>query len=72
MNSGEIDNELLASIAAMCFGSWYNHWTLIIIEDVFRDHRSVLPAVGRVKNIDFLRSVACRSISRSRICQKDS
>ena len=31
----------------------HNHWTSIIIEDVFRDHPAVLPAVGQVKKIDF-------------------
>jgi len=30
-----------------------NHWTSIIIEDIFRDHPTVLPAVGLVKKIDF-------------------
>ena len=33
--------------------SWYNHWTSIVIEDVFRDHPAVLPAIGQVKKIDF-------------------
>jgi hypothetical protein len=33
--------------------SWYNHWTSIVIEDIFRDHASVLPAVGLIKKIDF-------------------
>ena len=33
--------------------SWYNHWTSIIIEDIFKDHPNVLPAVGLVKKIDF-------------------
>ena len=33
--------------------SWYNHWTSIIIEDIFRDHPSVLPAIGLIKKIDF-------------------
>ena len=33
--------------------SWYNHWTSIIIEDIFRDHPTVLPAAGEVKKIDF-------------------
>ncbi|HNQ39089.1 MAG TPA: hypothetical protein PKO26_00625 [Candidatus Cloacimonas sp.] len=33
--------------------SWYNHWTSIIIEDIFKDHASILPAVGLVKKIDF-------------------
>jgi len=34
-------------------GSWYNHWTSIIIEDMFRDHPTTLPAVGLVRKIDF-------------------
>jgi hypothetical protein len=49
----KIDNELLASMRGYVLCSWYNHWTSIIIEDVFRDHASVLPAVGKVKKIDF-------------------
>ncbi|PIF03475.1 MAG: hypothetical protein CSA86_05580, partial [Arcobacter sp.] len=32
---------------------WYNHWTSIIIEDIFKDHNKVLPTVGLVKKIDF-------------------
>ena len=51
--NSKIDNELLASMRGYVLCSWYNHWTSIIIEDVFRDHRSVLPAVGKVKKIDF-------------------
>lgn len=49
----KIDNELLASMRGYVLCSWYNHWTSIIIEDVFRDHAAVLPAVGQVKKIDF-------------------
>ena len=48
-----IDNELQVSLRGYVLCSWYNHWTSIIIEDVFRDHPRVLPAVGRVKKIDF-------------------
>ena len=33
--------------------SWYNNWTSIVIEDSFKDHEKVLPAVGLVKQIDF-------------------
>lgn len=33
--------------------SWYNHWTSILIEDIFKDHSSILPTVGLVKKIDF-------------------
>lgn len=48
-----IDNELLVSMRGYVICSWYNHWTSIIIEDIFKDHARVLPAVGLVKKIDF-------------------
>ncbi len=48
-----IDNELLASMRGYVICSWYNHWTSILIEDIFKDHPSVLPAIGLVKKIDF-------------------
>lgn len=48
-----VDDELFHSMKAYVLCSWYNHWTSIIIEDVFRDHPSVLPAVGLIKKVDF-------------------
>jgi len=51
--SDKIENELHNSMRGYVLCSWYNHWTSIIIEDVFRDHPALLPAVGRVKKIDF-------------------
>jgi len=48
-----IENELLTSLRGYVICSWYNHWTSIIIEDLFKDHANVLPAVGLVKKIDF-------------------
>jgi len=48
-----IENNLYASMRGYVLCSWYNHWTSIIIEDLFRDHPNVLPAVGLVKKIDF-------------------
>ncbi|MEH2134644.1 MAG: hypothetical protein V7K86_29360 [Nostoc sp.] len=33
--------------------SWYNNWTSIIIEDIFKDHERVLPTVGQIKQVDF-------------------
>lgn len=47
-----VENELLTSMRGYVVCSWYNHWTSIIIEDIFKDHASVLPAVGLVKKID--------------------
>lgn len=48
-----IDNELHASLQGYVLCSWYNHWTSIIIEDIFKEQRTVLPAIGLVKKIDF-------------------
>ncbi len=48
-----IENNLYASMRGYVLCSWYNHWTSIIIEDIFKDHANVLPAVGLVKKIDF-------------------
>ncbi|MBN1899789.1 hypothetical protein JW926_00520 [Candidatus Sumerlaeota bacterium] len=48
-----IENELHNSLRAYVTSSWYNHWTSIIIEDVFRDHQKVLPAIGLIKKVDF-------------------
>ncbi len=51
--SDKIENELHSSLRGYVLCSWYNHWTSIIIEDVFRDHSVVLPAIGQVKKVDF-------------------
>jgi hypothetical protein len=48
-----IEGEIHASMQGYVRCSWYNHWTSIIIEDVFKDHPYVLPAVGLVKKVDF-------------------
>jgi hypothetical protein len=48
-----IEEELQVSLRGYVLCSWYNHWTSIIIEDIFRDHPGTLPAVGQVKKIDF-------------------
>ena len=49
----EIEGSLLTSLRGYTLNSWYNHWTSIIIEDLFKDHDIVLPTVGLVKKIDF-------------------
>ena len=51
--SQSIENELHNSMRGYVLCSWYNHWTSILIEDIFRDHAAVLPAVGLIKKIDF-------------------
>jgi hypothetical protein len=53
-----IENELHDSMKGYVLCSWYNHWTSRIIEDIFRDHATVLPAVGLIKKVDFF----CRDV----------
>ena len=48
-----IEGDLHTSMRGYVLCSWYNHWTSILIEDLFRDHPSVVPALGQVKKIDF-------------------
>ncbi|MCK5522913.1 MAG: hypothetical protein KAI83_07245, partial [Thiomargarita sp.] len=42
-----------STLRGYTLNSWYNHWTSILIEDLFKDHEAVLPTVGLVKKIDF-------------------
>lgn len=48
-----IDNELLVSMRGYVQCSWYNHWTSILVEDLFKDQPGVVPAVGLIKKVDF-------------------
>jgi len=48
-----VEDRLFHSMKSYVMCSWYNHWTSIIIEDIFRDHPEVLPAVGKIKKVDF-------------------
>jgi len=49
----KIENEIHNSMRGYVQCSWYNHWTSILIEDIFKDHKKVTPTVGLVKKIDF-------------------
>ena len=51
--SSAVENELTYSMKSYVFASWYNHWCSIIVEDIFNDHQSTIPAVGQIKKIDF-------------------
>jgi hypothetical protein len=51
--NSEIENSLLRSLTGYTLNSWYNHWTSILIEDIFKDHEKILPTIGLVKKIDF-------------------
>lgn len=49
----KIDNEINPKIKGYVTSSWYNHWSSIYIEDMFKEHDAVLPTTGLIKKIDF-------------------
>lgn len=48
-----IENDINPRLKGYIFCSWYNHWTSILIEDMFKDHEYILPTIGLVKKVDF-------------------
>ena len=48
-----IDNDLQSSLRGYTLCSWYNHWSSILIEDIFKDHPRILPALGLISKVDF-------------------
>ncbi len=48
-----MENDIAPRLKGYILCSWYNHWTSILIEDMFKDHHSLLPTVGLVKKVDF-------------------
>ncbi len=49
----KIENEIHTSVRGYVHASWYNHWTSILIEDIFKDNKKVSPTVGLIKKVDF-------------------
>jgi hypothetical protein len=49
----KIESEINIAVQGYLLNSWYNHWSSILIEHIFKSHPSVLPAVGKIKSVDF-------------------
>lgn len=49
----KFDLEINAAVQGYVLSSWYNHWSSILIEHIFKSHEAVLPAVGQIKSVDF-------------------
>ncbi|MCX6381418.1 MAG: hypothetical protein NT023_18405 [Armatimonadetes bacterium] len=49
----KIETEAIQSLKGFVLCSWYNNWTSILIEDIFKDHSRVAPTVGKIKQVDF-------------------
>jgi hypothetical protein len=49
----KFDTEINPAVQGYVLNSWYNHWSSILIEYIFKSHTAVLPTVGQIKNVDF-------------------
>ncbi|AGT43776.1 hypothetical protein [Treponema pedis] len=51
--TSKFDNEIKHAVQGYVLNSWYNHWSSILIEHIFKSHEIVLPTVGQIKSVDF-------------------
>lgn len=49
----KFETEINTAVQGYVLNSWYNHWSSILIEHIFKSHSSVLPTVGQIKSVDF-------------------
>lgn len=49
----KLDLEISLAVRGYVLCSWYNHWSSILIEHLFKRHEIVLPTVGQIKKVDF-------------------
>ncbi|MDI9864138.1 hypothetical protein QM480_07375 [Flectobacillus sp. DC10W] len=49
----KFEAEINVAVQGYVLNSWYNHWSSILIEHIFKSHEAVLPTVGQIKGVDF-------------------
>lgn len=49
----ELDKGIASQVKDYLVCTWYNHWTSILIENIFKSADHVVSAIGRVKSVDF-------------------
>jgi hypothetical protein len=49
----KFETEIAVAVQGYVLNSWYNHWSSILIEHIFKSHQAVLPTVGKIKSVDF-------------------
>jgi len=45
--------EINPAVQSYVLNSWYNYWSSVLIENIFKSHATVVPAVGQIKSVDF-------------------
>lgn len=49
----KFDKEINQAVQGYVLCSWYNHWSSLLIEHIFKSHPKVIPTVGKIKKVDF-------------------
>ena len=49
----KFETEINIAVQGYVLNSWYNHWSSVLIEHIFKSHSTVLPTVGKIKSVDF-------------------
>ncbi|MDR2410812.1 MAG: hypothetical protein LBE13_22245, partial [Bacteroidales bacterium] len=49
----KFETEINPAVQGYVLNSWYNYWSSVLIENIFKSHPAVLPTVGQIKNVDF-------------------
>jgi hypothetical protein len=49
----KFETEINPVVQGYVLNSWFNYWSSILIENIFKSHSAVLPTVGKIKNVDF-------------------
>ena len=49
----KFDTEINPAVQGYVLNSWYNYWSSVLIENIFKSHSAVLPTVGKIKSVDF-------------------
>ena len=49
----KFETEINPAVQGYVLNSWYNYWSSVLIENIFKSHTAVLPAVGQIKSVDF-------------------
>lgn len=49
----KFETEINPAVQGYVLNSWYNYWSSILIENIFKSHSAVLPTVGQIKSVDF-------------------
>jgi hypothetical protein len=49
----KFETEINPAVQGYVLNSWFNYWSSVLIENIFKSHSAVLPTVGQIKSVDF-------------------